>query len=87
MGRSEIIIFQHVEWEKPGRIAYAFEDSGLDYSVLNISKEKKADLPDIAVLQALGVTHEMRLRAIPDRLPTYLAYHRQFVFITHLAMQ
>ena len=40
MGRSEIIIFQHVEWEKPGRIAYAFEDSGLGYSVLNISKEK-----------------------------------------------
>lgn len=55
-----------------------FEDSG---------KIQISALIDIAVLQALGVTHEMRLRAIPDRLPTYLAYHRQFVFITHLAMQ
>lgn len=55
MGRSEIIIFQHVEWEKPGRIAYAFEDSGLGYSVLNISKEKKADLPDIGGIAGIVI--------------------------------
>lgn len=55
-----------------------FEDSG---------KIQISALIDIAVLQALGVTHEMRLRAIPEGLPAYLAYHRQFVFITHLAMQ
>ncbi len=49
----KLLFFSMQSGKSWGRIAYAFEDSGLDYSVLNISKEKKADLPDIGSIAGI----------------------------------
>lgn len=55
----------------------SFEDSG---------KIQISPLIDIAVLHALDVTNDMRLRHVPDRLPAYLTCHRKFVFRMRRAM-
>ncbi|KAA8815207.1 GMP synthase [Bifidobacterium callitrichos] len=41
----QVLVLQHVPWEKPGRILTNLEDLGLDYQILNIVDEKKPDLP------------------------------------------
>ena len=45
MTQSQVLILQHVPWEKPGRIATAFDEIGLKYQILNIVDQKKPNLP------------------------------------------
>ncbi len=57
MKQSQVLILQHVPWEKPGRILDSLDDLGLAYQVMNISKEKKPDLPefeDVAGVVIMG---------------------------------
>ena len=42
---AQVLVLQHVPWEKPGRIVTAFDEIGLGYQILNIVDEKKPDLP------------------------------------------
>ncbi|MFC2745554.1 MAG: type 1 glutamine amidotransferase [Parascardovia denticolens] len=53
MEKSQVIIFQHAEWEKPGRIADALEDSGIDYQILFVAQDKKPALPDLDSISGL----------------------------------
>ncbi|MDU2420531.1 MAG: type 1 glutamine amidotransferase [Bifidobacterium scardovii] len=46
MTQPQVLILQHVPWEKPGRILENFEDLELATQTLNIAKKKKPDLPD-----------------------------------------
>ena len=46
MSQSQVLIFQHVEWEKPGRILDNLEEMFVPTQILNIAKQKKPDLPD-----------------------------------------
>lgn len=46
MTQSQVLIMQHVPWEKPGRILDSLDDLGLSYQIMNVAKEKKPDLPD-----------------------------------------
>ncbi len=46
MTQSQVLIMQHVPWEKPGRILDSLDDLGLSYQIMNVVKEKKPDLPD-----------------------------------------
>lgn len=55
MAQSQVLIFQHVPWEKPGRIAYSLEDCGLDYCTLSVAGEKNPDLPEVADLSGLVI--------------------------------
>ena len=41
----QVLVLQHVPWEKPGRILTNLEDLGINYQVLSIVDEKKPDLP------------------------------------------
>ncbi len=47
MIEPQVVIFQHVDWEKPGRIAMALEEASIKYSVMNVADTKKPDLPDL----------------------------------------
>lgn len=46
MTSPQVLVFQHVPWEKPGRILANLEDLGLATETLNIAAIKKPDLPD-----------------------------------------
>lgn len=46
MTQPQVLILQHVPWEKPGRILENLEDLELATQTLNIAKKKKPDLPD-----------------------------------------
>ena len=48
MTQSQVLIVQHVPWEKPGRILDNLDDLNMSSTVVNIAKEKKPDLPDFA---------------------------------------
>ena len=46
MTQSQVLILQHVPWEKPGRILDGLDDLGLSYQIMNVAKEKKPEFPD-----------------------------------------
>ncbi|NMM95183.1 type 1 glutamine amidotransferase [Bifidobacterium oedipodis] len=46
MATPQVLILQHVPWERPGRILANLEDLGLETLTLNIADKKKPDLPD-----------------------------------------
>lgn len=46
MPQSQVLILQHVPWEKPGRILANLEDLGLETLTLNVAETKKPDLPN-----------------------------------------
>ena len=46
MTQPQVLILQHVPWEKPGRILTNLEEYGLATQTLDIAKKKKPDLPD-----------------------------------------
>lgn len=46
MTSPQVLVFQHVPWEKPGRILANLEDLGLPVTTLNVAKDKKPDMPD-----------------------------------------
>lgn len=46
MVTPQVLIMQHVPWEKPGRILANLEDLGLGTQTLNVASVKKPDLPD-----------------------------------------
>ena len=46
MTQSQVLILQHVPWERPGRILDSLDDLGLQYQIINVAKQKKPDLPD-----------------------------------------
>ncbi|NMN02044.1 type 1 glutamine amidotransferase [Bifidobacterium panos] len=57
MTQSQVLILQHVPWEKPGRILDSLDDLNLSYHTLNIVDIKKPDLPqfdEIAGLVIMG---------------------------------
>ena len=43
MTQSQVLIVQHVPWEKPGRILDNLDDLNMSSTVVNIAKEKKPD--------------------------------------------
>ena len=47
MTQSQVLILQHVPWEKPGRILDGLDDLGLSYQIMNVAKEKKPEFPDL----------------------------------------
>ena len=52
---SQVLILQHVPWEKPGRILTNLEDLGLTTQTLNVVDVKKPDLPDFGELAGLVI--------------------------------
>lgn len=48
MSKPQVLIFQHVDWEKPGRILDNLDELEVPSQILNISKKKKPDLPDFS---------------------------------------
>ena len=46
MSTPQVLILQHVPWERPGRILSNLEDLDIATTTLNIAKQKKPDLPD-----------------------------------------
>ena len=55
MTQSQVLIVQHVPWEKPGRILDNLDDLNMSSTVVNIAKEKKPDLPDFAQVAGLVI--------------------------------
>ncbi|KAB5605804.1 type 1 glutamine amidotransferase [Bifidobacterium jacchi] len=55
MTQSQVLIVQHVPWEKPGRILDGLDDLGVASTVVNIAKSKKPDLPDFDQMAGLVV--------------------------------
>ena len=55
MTSPQVLILQHVPWEKPGRILANLEDLGLDTLTLNIAKKKKPDMPDFDELAGVVI--------------------------------
>lgn len=46
MSKPEVLIFQHVPWERPGRVLNELEELNIPTRTLTIAKKKKPDLPD-----------------------------------------
>lgn len=55
MTSPQVLILQHVPWEKPGRILTNLEDLGLATQTLSIADRKKPDLPDFEDLAGLVI--------------------------------
>lgn len=55
MAKPQVLILQHVDWERPGRILQNLEDLGLEHQTLNITSEKNPDLPDFKDVAGLVV--------------------------------
>ena len=57
MTKPQVLIVQHVPWEKPGRIFDSLDDMELPYQIVNIAGTKKPDLPnfnDLAGVVVMG---------------------------------
>lgn len=46
MSKPEVLILQHADWERPGRIQAELEEIDMPVQVLRIADVKKPDLPD-----------------------------------------
>ncbi|MBT1174408.1 type 1 glutamine amidotransferase [Bifidobacterium sp. LC6] len=55
MVTPQVLILQHVSWERPGRILSNLEDLGIQTVTLNITKKKKPDLPDFGELAGVVI--------------------------------
>lgn len=55
MTQPQVLILQHVPWEKPGRILTYLEELGVGSVTLNIAKKKKPDLPDFAEIAGVVI--------------------------------
>lgn len=55
MTTPQVLILQHVPWEKPGRILTNLEDLDLPTQTLTIVDQKKPDLPDFDALAGLVI--------------------------------
>ena len=55
MAKPQVLILQHVPWERPGRILQNLEDLGLESQTLNIASKKNPDLPDFKDVAGLVV--------------------------------
>ena len=55
MSTPQVLILQHVPWERPGRILSTLEDLGLDTVIMNIADTKKPDLPDFGDLAGVVI--------------------------------
>lgn len=55
MATPQVLILQHVPWERPGRILSNLEDIGLETVTMNIIDKKKPDLPDFGELAGVVI--------------------------------
>lgn len=55
MTSPQVLILQHVPWEKPGRILDNLEDLDIASTIMNITKQKKPDLPNFNELSGLVI--------------------------------
>ena len=55
MATPQVLILQHVPWERPGRILSNLEDIGLEMVTMNIVDKKKPDLPDFGELAGVVI--------------------------------
>lgn len=55
MTSPQVLILQHVPWEKPGRILANLEDFGVETLTLNVAGTKKPDLPDFDKLAGVVI--------------------------------
>ena len=55
MTSPQVLIIQHVPWEKPGRILESLEDTMLPTRTLTILDERKPDLPDFSDVAGLVI--------------------------------
>lgn len=55
MVTPQVLILQHVPWERPGRILSNLEDIGLETVTMNIVDKKKPDLPDFGELAGVVI--------------------------------
>lgn len=55
MTQSQVLILQHVPWEKPGRILDSLDDLGLQYQIINVANQKKPDLPDFGEVSGVVI--------------------------------
>lgn len=55
MATPQVLILQHVPWERPGRILSNLEDLGLETTTMNIVDKKKPDLPDFGELAGVVI--------------------------------
>ncbi|QTB90179.1 type 1 glutamine amidotransferase [Bifidobacterium saguini] len=55
MVTPQVLILQHVSWERPGRILSNLEDLGIQTVTMNITKKKKPDLPDFSELAGVVI--------------------------------
>ncbi|MCI1219908.1 MAG: type 1 glutamine amidotransferase [Bifidobacterium sp.] len=55
MTSPQVLIVQHVPWERPGRILDNLEDLGIATRIVNIAGEKKAKLPDFDELAGVVI--------------------------------
>ncbi len=55
MAKPRVLVLQHVDWEKPGRILDNLQECGLDTEITNIVDEKKPKLPRSRELAGLVI--------------------------------
>lgn len=55
MATPQVLILQHVPWERPGRILSNLEDIGLETVTMNIVDKKKPDLPNFGELAGVVI--------------------------------
>lgn len=55
MTSPQVLILQHVPWEKPGRILANLEDLEMPTTVLNVARKKKPDLPEFDELAGVVI--------------------------------
>ncbi|MEE1295916.1 MAG: type 1 glutamine amidotransferase [Bifidobacterium sp.] len=55
MTKPEVLILQHADWEKPGRILESLEEIEMPTQTLRIATKKKPDLPDFDEVAGLVV--------------------------------
>ncbi|BAQ95804.1 type 1 glutamine amidotransferase [Bifidobacterium angulatum] len=55
MTKPQVLIVQHVPWEKPGRILDSLDDMELPYQTVTIAKKKKPDLPNFNEITGLVI--------------------------------
>ena len=55
MTKPQVLIVQHVPWEKPGRILDSLDDMELPYRTVTIAEKKKPDLPNFNEITGLVI--------------------------------
>lgn len=55
MAKPQVLILQHADWEKPGRILECLDDVGLQTMTMNITGQAKPDLPEFSEIAGLVI--------------------------------